>query len=252
MELIVPVAGASSRFAKLTDTPKWALKLGEKFVLGIALEGFLSALELDRIVFISLQSQFELLTRVIESLSISVPLEIVTLPRPTSGQGATTYQGLVLSKIEGPFLIWNSDTGLRDGWLEGQILKGNNFAVSMLEGNHWSFAKINKGLVVKTAEKVRISEWASIGLYGWETVDLYKNLFLKSEKLRIDNESFIAPIYNHAIEMGRKVEPVFVRPGNVITMGTPVDLLSTALSMGLTVTDEIRPDSAVQLFFSGP
>src|SRR5690606_23431453 len=97
-------------------------------------------------------------------------------------------------------LIASSDT-----LVEGNIAHEINstawdgiISVADLPGDHWSFAKTNdKGLVVDVAEKVRISNNASTGLYYFrraiDFVEYGEKLIRDNERTR--GEFYVIPVY---------------------------------------------------------
>jgi dTDP-glucose pyrophosphorylase len=92
-------------------------------------------------------------------------------------------------------------------------------------GDQWSFARIDAGgRVLETAEKRRISQWATTGLYyfrrGRDFVRHAEAMIAAGE--RSNREFYVAPVYNRMIAAGadiraNKVEHVWV-------LGTPEDL----------------------------
>jgi dTDP-glucose pyrophosphorylase len=92
-------------------------------------------------------------------------------------------------------------------------------------GDQWSFARMDEqGRVLETAEKRRISEWATTGLYyfrhGCDFVRHSDAMIAADE--RSNNEFYVAPVYNRMIAAGadiraNKIDKVWV-------LGTPEDL----------------------------
>ena len=97
----------------------------------------------------------------------------------------------------------------------------------------WSFAKVNDaGFVTQVAEKVPISNVATCGIYWYRTgkdfVEAAESMIAKN--IRVNNEFYIAPVYNEMIGIGKTVIPFFVQQMHGI--GTPEDL-QTFLNKGL-------------------
>ena len=93
-------------------------------------------------------------------------------------------------------------------------------AVTKLLGDQWSFAKIStKGLIIETAEKRRISDWASVGLYNFATGS--QLLEIVKEQVDALGELYIAPLYNNLIQMKSLVYPISIDPSDVVDLGTP-------------------------------
>jgi dTDP-glucose pyrophosphorylase len=97
----------------------------------------------------------------------------------------------------------------------------------------WSFAKVDDaGFVTQVAEKVPISNIATCGIYwyrkGKDFVEAAESMIAKN--IRVNNEFYIAPVYNEMIGVGKTVIPFFVQQMHGI--GTPEDL-QTFLNKGL-------------------
>lgn len=98
-------------------------------------------------------------------------------------------------------------------------------SVANVPGDHWSFARTDEsGRVVEVAEKVRISDNASTGLYyfssGHEFVTVADEMIRNRDKTR--GEYYVIPVYQKYIQRGWRVETSFA--SQVWDMGTPFAL----------------------------
>ena len=89
----------------------------------------------------------------------------------------------------------------------------------------WSFVKVNsRGFVTEVAEKKPISDIATCGIYwyrkGSQFVKYAKQMIEKN--VRINNEFYIAPVYNELIADGKTLIPFYVH--KMWGLGTPEDL----------------------------
>ena len=89
----------------------------------------------------------------------------------------------------------------------------------------WSYAKItDDNLVTQVAEKVWISSYATVGLYGWKRgsdfVKYAKQMI--SKNIRVNNEFYVCPVYNEAIEDGEKIRVTLC--SGMWGLGVPEDL----------------------------
>ena len=89
----------------------------------------------------------------------------------------------------------------------------------------WSFAKINeRGFVQEVAEKNPISDNATVGFYYWK----HGSDFVKyadqmiNENKRVNNEFYVCPVFNEAIDDGLDILPFEVE--GMWGLGTPEDL----------------------------
>ncbi len=95
----------------------------------------------------------------------------------------------------------------------------------------WSYAKSGlNGLVTEVAEKNPISEHATTGIYYWnrgsDYVKFAKQMIARN--IRTNNEFYTCPVYNEAIQAGKKISTYNV--DKMWGTGTPEDL-KTFLSL---------------------
>jgi len=89
----------------------------------------------------------------------------------------------------------------------------------------WSFAKVDdNGYVIEVAEKNPISDNATVGFYYWKHgSDFVKYAEQMIEKdIRVNNEFYVCPVYNQAIEDGKKIKISEI--AGMWGLGTPEDL----------------------------
>lgn len=231
MIFVFPMAGESSRFNLAGyDRPKYQLKLGDEEVFDRVIRPF-SRFSLDNhFVFICKDdaSIVQFVTQKCDAHSIH-DFSIRTVREKTSGQAESVLLGLVGQEPTEPLLIFNIDTihsyfapisfsDLQyvdcDGVLE----------VFEDDGDHWSFARVENGLVVETSEKDPISKFASNGLYYFRSVELfrktYEEYFSNGRGLQA-GERYIAPMYNEIIASGGTVKVTIVDKEALIFAGTP-------------------------------
>lgn len=91
------------------------------------------------------------------------------------------------------------------------------------EGPKWSYAKLDhNGLVIEVAEKRQISEHATSGMYYWAKWQYFveaTNAMIAAND-RVNNEFYVAPVYNYAVDKRIGVEYVL----HVDQVGTPEEL----------------------------
>ena len=89
----------------------------------------------------------------------------------------------------------------------------------------WSFVKTDStGLIINIVEKNPISNIATCGIYwyrrGIDFVNSAETMIQKN--LKVNNEFYIAPVYNEMINIGKQIAPFFVQ--EMYGIGTPEDL----------------------------
>ena len=91
----------------------------------------------------------------------------------------TNKSAIVVSQIKShPLLIHNCDTGF--SWSEEFIAEDSDgtMPVFLGAGNHWSFGVPSKKIKIgiRIVEKERISSFASIGLYGFKSLEYFYSM----------------------------------------------------------------------------
>jgi dTDP-glucose pyrophosphorylase len=155
--------------------------------------------------------------------------EIVSLEEVTAGQVCTVLKAESLLDNDNPLLIYNADTYCRTSLPNRLPLLPADVAgllgVFHAAGDKWSFARADdSGRVVETAEKRRISDWASTGLYWFrrgEDFIRHAHAMIASDE-RTNGEFYVAPLYNRLIAAGARIE---IDPAEEVwALGTPEDL----------------------------
>jgi len=126
-----------------------------------------------------------------------------------------------------PLLICDSDSLIK--WNSKKFIEScSNYdgCVVTFHSNepHYSYAKVNFGLVEQIAEKQVISKNAIAGRYYWKHSSdfLHYAKWMITKNLRINNEFYVAPVYNYAIEDGKKV--INFEADCFYNLGTPESL----------------------------
>lgn len=231
MNIVLPMAGRGSRFADVGYTvPKPLIDVKGRPMYSWAMDS-LPLQAAKRIVFICLREHLEDLTleNDIKTRYSWLNPVIVPLDKVTEGQACTVLEAREFINNNEPLIIYNADTY--------SVLSSENAYTNLLEevdgvisvfhaeGEKWSFARMDEtGRVVETAEKRRISEWATTGLYhftrGRDFVHHAEKMIAANE--RVNNEFYVVPVYNRMISNGANIRCDIAR--EVWVLGTPEDL----------------------------
>jgi dTDP-glucose pyrophosphorylase len=225
------MAGRGSRFVQAGySVPKPLINVLGRPMYSWAVDG-LPLNESKQLIFICLREHLESLEleRDIRSRYAKYKPIIVPLAHVTEGQACTVLKAREWIDNDDPLLIFNADTYCPT--TIGESLKrwgpevDGALDVFEGEGDKWSFARIDEqGRVQETAEKKRISPWASTGLYyfrrGKDFVQHATHAI--AESARHNNEFYVAPLYNRMIAAGGEVRINLV--DRVHILGTPEDL----------------------------
>lgn len=231
MIIVVPMAGRGQRFVDAGfDVPKPLIEVHGRPMYTWAVESLPLALA-TRIVFVCLAEHLErapLEADIAERYAALSPV-VVPLDGVTDGQLCTVLEAADHIDAELPLLVYNADTWCRTGLerslpaldpgIEGLV------GVFEAEGDHWSFARLDDhGDVIETAEKQRISTWATTGLYWFRRGDTFlrhaRAMVADDERTR--GEFYVAPLYNRMIATGERVRVDVAQ--EVQVLGTPAEL----------------------------
>lgn len=151
---------------------------------------------------------------------------IIEIDGVTDGAARTTLVAKDLINNDQPLIIANSDQVVVWDSFVFESLLGSQDAIALFYANDpkWSYAQIDNDRVVRVAEKEVISNNASVGIYGFQHGADYVKYAeqMISKNIKTNNEFYVCPVYNEAIEDGRPVVPVFVN--QMYGLGTPEDL----------------------------
>lgn len=234
---VIPIAGLSSRFRAFTETPKWALRIQDKSILELATRSLMEpSLGVTKFIFVHNQMHVGALEEILEEAAFPFEIELVSLTTTPNGQAMSVAHGLKGLGSREPFIVWNGDTALKSGWGQMDSLSGNWMLLSKLAGDHWSFAKLVDDIVVETAEKVRISDEASVGLYAFSSKEIFLDA-VNSDKSTA--EIYVAPLYNHLLEKGEVVKGVEISTEDFFPLGTPSEVIDTCRKWGVPAPIEL-------------
>jgi len=240
---IIPIAGAGSRFQQIgIRIPKWSLQIGEKTVLELAIES-LPILSSDTLSIIALESDLAIAKSIIgRNRDTGVNNEIIMVKEILKGQARTVERGIEESSLIGKdnLVIWCGDSFVLNDELKKIPRQGNWLATTELEGNHWSFASIEGEKVIETAEKKRISNHASIGLYGFSNAVTYLDLVRKANLNSEVAEFYIAPLYNNLISKMLPVTNFSISKDCFISAGTPAEIYENCTKNNWTLPKELK------------
>lgn len=228
MNILIPAAGAGSRFAKAGYTfPKPLIDVRGRPMIQLVVENI--NIE-GRYIFIVQREHYEKYNLKYLLNMITPGCEVIAIDGITEGAACTTLLAKDLINDNQPLLIANSDQYM--DWSSVEFMytmsAGNvDGGILTFRSTHpkWSFVKLDEeSNVVEVAEKKVISDIATVGLYYWtrgsEYVKYAEQMIEKN--IRVNNEFYVAPVYNEAIADGKKFKTFDV--ARMWGLGTPEDL----------------------------
>jgi HAD superfamily hydrolase (TIGR01509 family) len=228
MKVLIPMAGAGSRFSKVGYTfPKPLIEVKGKPMIQVVVEN----LNIDaQHVFIVQKEHYEKYHLKTLLNLISPGCEIVQVDKLTEGAACTTLLAKECINGDFPLLIANSDQFIEWDSNEFMYSMGSDSidgGILSFRSTHpkWSFAKLDEnGYVERIAEKEPISDIATVGIYYWSKGSDYVKYAeeMIAKNVRVNNEFYVAPVYNEAILDGKKIKTFDVK--SMWGIGTPEDL----------------------------
>jgi len=228
MNILIPMAGAGSRFQEAGYTfPKPLIEVHGKPMIQVVVEN----LNIDARHIFVVQAEHYGKYNLNHLLPLISPgCKIVQVDGVTEGAACTTLLAKELIDNDEPLVFANSDQFLdwdSNEFMYSMIADQVDAGMLTFTATHpkWSFAKLNEeGFVSEVAEKKPISDIATAGIYYWKKgSDYVKYAERMIEKnIRFNNEFYVCPVFNEAIEDGKKVK-IFHFDG-MWGLGTPEDL----------------------------
>jgi len=230
MNVLIPMAGAGSRFSQVGYTfPKPLIEVRGKPMIQVVVEGLNVKAQYTYVV----QSEHYEKYNLQYLLNLFTPgCNIVKVDGITEGAACTTLLAKEFINNDSPLIITNSDQLIL--WDSDRTL--NDFKDKDIDGGivtfhathpKWSFAKLgDDGYVCEVAEKKPISEHATAGIYYWKHGSDYVKYAeqMITKNIRVNNEFYVCPVYNEAISDGKKVVIEKIKRDDMWGLGTPEDL----------------------------
>ena len=228
MNVLIPMAGAGSRFAAAGYTfPKPLIEVNGKPMIQVVTEN----LNVDAHFIYIVQKEHYDKYNLKQLLNLISPgCDIVQVNSLTEGAACTTLLAKELINNDEPLLMANSDQYVE--WNSNECLyaftaDGVDGGIVTFRATHpkWSFAKLgDDGFVTEVAEKNPISDIATVGIYYWKKgSDYVKYAEQMIEKnIRTNGEFYVCPVFNEAIADGKKIRVKDVP--KMWGIGTPEDL----------------------------
>ena len=228
MNVLIPMAGAGSRFAAAGYTfPKPLIDVEGKPMIQVVVDN----LNIDANFIYVVQKEHRVKFNLDTLLNLITPnCKIVEVDGMTEGAACTTLLAKEFIDNDESLLMANSDQFVE--W------DSNEFMYKMIEqkvdggilsftATHpkWSFAKVDEyGYVTEVAEKNPISDIATVGVYYWaKGSDYVKYAEQMIEKnIRTNNEFYVCPVFNEAIGDCKKIKTFNIE--KMWGLGTPEDL----------------------------
>lgn len=228
MNVIITMAGEGKRFKKDgIRIPKHMIMIKGKSLFEWALLSLTNFID-NKFIFVTrkFHNTPDFIREKCSTFGIK-ELKIKEIDYLTDGQAATVMEAEeLITDLDEEIIIYNIDTYVEAVELNPEHIRGEGWVpVFETEGDHWSFVKFKSdGRVTAMAEKDRISQYGSIGLYYFSSFSLFKNAYNEYYKKANLDERYIAPIYNILIQEKKEIYAAVLNKSRVHVLGTPKEV----------------------------
>lgn len=235
LNIVIPMAGAGSRFAKVGyKEPKPLIPLHGIPMIQLVIENLRPSIP-HRFIFICrtehlLQFDLEQKLRAWAGHNTIV----MDVDQLTEGAACTVLLAKHVIDNNDPLMIANCDQYIDasiDDYLSDMDRRGLDGLIMTLVANDpkWSYVALDEsGYVTECIEKKVISQHATVGIYNYRKgCDFVNGVEAMIKKdLRVNNEFYVAPVYNQLIAEGGKIGTYNIgTEGNgMYGLGIPFDL----------------------------
>ena len=228
MNILIPMAGAGSRFSQAGySLPKPLIDVNGKPMIQVVTGNLNMAAKHTYVVQQSHYEQYDL-----EHLLnlISPGCNIVQVDGLTEGTACTTLLARAFIDNDEPLIIANSDQYIEwdsNAFLDAMAADDLDGGIPTFEAtsSKWCYAKLDEdGLVCEVVEKKPVSRFAAVGIFYWKHGNDYVRYTedMIAKDIRTNNEFFVSPAYNEAIADNKRIKVYDVR--KMWSLGTPEDL----------------------------
>lgn len=230
LNVLIPMAGKGSRFVTQDYSfPKPLIMVQDKSMIQAVVDN----LNIEANFIFIVQEEHYMQYHLDRFLPLISPgCKIVQTSGLTEGAACTTLLAKEYINTDDALLIANSDQIIK--WNSSEIMytfsnDNSDGSIITFKSIHpkWSYAKLGEdGYVSEVAEKLVISEHATAGIYFWKRGSdyiKYAEQMIAKDK-RTNNEFYVCPVFNEAIEAGLKIRIKALDPDSMWSLGTPEDL----------------------------
>lgn len=226
--ILIPMAGAGSRFAKEGYVmPKQLIMVDDTQMIDWSLKS-LANKEDCNLIFCIRQEQVNnfSLDKILKS-RYGEDITLVIVDKLTDGSISTCLLAEEFIDNDNPLIIYTLDVYFEPYFDPSNFNTDSDGFLLTFKSNNpaYSYAKLDdQGFVEQTAEKEVISEHAAVGVYGYKSGKQFVKYAYQMvrENLRTRGEFYICPLYNLMIQDGLKVKTQSVEKMHL--MGTPDEL----------------------------
>ena len=213
MNVLIPMAGAGSRFEKAGYTfPKPLIEVNGKPMIQAVVENL--NIDAKHIFIVQKKHYEEYNLKYLLNLITNNNCEIVQVDGMTEGAACTTLLAKKFIDNDEPLVLANSDQFVEwdsNEFMYSMTADNIDGGILSFEATHpkWSFARLTEeGYVSEVAEKKPISNIATVGIYYWKKGSDYVKYAeqMIDKNIRTNNEFYVCPVFNEAIGDHKKIK----------------------------------------------
>jgi HAD superfamily hydrolase (TIGR01509 family) len=229
--VVIPMAGEGSRFSKAGYSfPKPLIDVNGKPMIQVVIDNLNLDPEKSKFVFICRKEHMDKYNLSYLLKAYAPNCEIVVTDGLTEGAACSILLAKEHINNEDHLVLANSDQFMEwdaNVFMYSMIADDIDGGIATFTSSHpkWSYAKLGEdGFVCEVAEKKPISTNATTGIYYWKHgSDFVKYAEQMIEKdIRVRGEFYTAPVFNEAIESGKKIKIFPIQ--KMWGIGVPEDL----------------------------
>lgn len=228
MNVLIPMAGAGSRFAmKGYALPKPLIDVDGKPMIQVVVEN----LNLDaHYIFVTQKADRDKYKLDVLLNMLAPGCTVLETDGLTQGAACTSLLAKAHIDNDRPLFFANSDQCVEWNVLDFMYKMQEtqcDGGIAVFEATHpkWSYAEVdNDGRVTRVAEKDPISTHATVGFYFWKRGSDFVKYAERmiAQDVRVNNEFYVCPVFNQAIQDGKTILAVPIE--RMWGIGTPEDL----------------------------
>jgi capsule biosynthesis phosphatase len=230
MNIIIPIGGQGKRFSDFKyNLPKPLIKsLGEPIIIRC-----IDSLNVtkDDIIYIAYRTELDKYNfKDIITKQFDYNFKFIPINFDTRGAAETVLfvlENMSPKELNNLSIVVDSDNIYNDDIINDIKKINNNVIFYFNDKNNkplFSYIEINDNTVIDIKEKIKISDYACSGAYGFKNGITLKNYIIKTIKdnNKSNNEFYISTIYKKMIDNGEIVKAKICN--NYISLGTPQQL----------------------------
>lgn len=232
LNIVIPMAGRGSRFAKEGYAmPKPLIDVHGKPMIEVVTNNIRPKCE-HKFIYLCLQEHLEKYNLENRLKEMSPNCIVVPVNQVTEGAACTVLLAEKYIDNEDMLMMANSDQYVDidiNEYIQAMDDSDGLIMTMYADDPKWSFVKYDeRKYVTMVREKEVISNEATVGIYNFKRgSDFVQYAYQMIDKnIRVNNEFYVAPVYNEMIEDGKKVKFYNIGRENdgMYGLGIPSDL----------------------------